>query len=288
MTHLEMSKLLSRRQFGFRPGLSTVDAIGTLIDDVGLSLNNHHLTIATFIDLKKAFDTLDHDILVNRITDLCFHQNTIKWFKSYLSNRSQRTLINNILSDKAPLTTGVPQGSILGPLLFIIYVNSLPDVPQNSKTIMYADDTVIYTPISKSIAPDELAPYQTDLNLIANWCQANKLSINVKKTEIMLLGVSQRHYPKPNCLPTLQLNNQPLTVTESYKYLGLLLTPSLNFNDHMKKIIGTVTGKINTLSYLRKYVTEHTALQIYKTTILPLLEYANIIIPLISTTQQRK
>lgn len=287
MTHLEMNKLISRRQFGFRPGLSMIDAISTLIDDVGLSINNNDLTIATFIDFKKAFDTLDHQLIINRLTELNLHDSIILWFKSYLSNRQQTTLINNIRSTNQPISTGVPQGSILGPLLFIIYVDKLTHIPKNSSILMYADDTVIYTPINKKLNNHTIVNFQADLNRVSAWCYLNRLSINTSKTQVMILGSSKRHtsHPQP---PTLTMNGSPLTNTTKYKYLGLTLTPNLTFEDHTRKAIGLVTSKINSLSYLRKYVGSCTALQIYKTTILPLMEYSNFIYPLVPITLRKK
>lgn len=276
MNHLDSSKLLSRRQFGFRPGLSTVDAITTLVDDVGLYLNNSQLTLATIIDFRNAFDTLDHNLLLKRLAEINLSTDALNWFRSYLSQRSQTTMINGLVSHKAPMKTGVPQGSILGPLLFIIYVNNLPDASTNSKTLMYADDTVVYTPIDKNLPSATLLDYQKDLNDIAKWCYQHKLSINETKTQIMVLGTNSRTKLNPSSLK-LYLNNTLLTCTDTYKYLGVLLNPSLTLTDHINKIFHTVYRKINTLAYPRKTVGQDTSVLIYKTTILPHMEYCNVI-----------
>lgn len=287
MSHLVLNKLLSRRQFGFRPGLSTIDAISTLIDDVGLALNNNQLTIATFIDFKKAFDTLDHKLIIKRLAELNLHSSVLQWFTSYLSNRSQTTLVNNLRSSEEPISTGVPQGSILGPLLFIIYVNKLTSVPTNSSILMYADDTVIYLPIDKKFDQQTLTSFQKDLNDISNWCFNNKLSINIAKTQVMILGSTQRNSKFTSNL-TLTLSNTPLTTVIKYKYLGLTLTPSLTFEEHFRKAVGIVSAKLNTLSHLRQYICTRTLLLIYKTAILPLMEYANIIYSLVPISLRKK
>lgn len=110
LTYLEQHNLLSRWQFGFRPGLSTTDAIATLVDDVGHNLNNRLLTIATFIDFRKAFDTLDHSLIIERISSLNPTHATLSWFRSYLSNRSQLVVLDNFRSESMPIVTGVPGG----------------------------------------------------------------------------------------------------------------------------------------------------------------------------------
>lgn len=279
LDHLEFNKYFSNTQFGFRPGRSTTDAITTLIDDIGINLNNKQLTLATFIDFCKAFDTLNHNILLNRLKTLNFNEKIINWFDSYLSGRQQKTFINNVYSDLKPISTGVPQGSIMGPFLFIIYVNGLTSIAQTAHSIMYADDTVIYTAISKRPTLTEIEAYQLDLNNISNWCKRNKLSVNSQKTKVMILGTNS--HTKNITLPcNIGIDQHDLDITNTYKYLGVLLDSNLLFKEHNQNTIGLTVGKINTLSFLKKYVNHLTLLNVYKTTILPILEYANIITPL--------
>lgn len=177
---------MSVNQFGFFPGRSTI-----LLDDIGLNINNRQLTLATFIDFRKAFDTLDHNIILTRLAALKFHSSALKWFTSYLTNRKQKVLINNIRSNERNLSTGVPQGSVLGPLLFTIYVNSLANIDINSTILMYADDTIIYRAVDKTPSINELNEFQQDLDIVSTWCKDNKLSINAKKTKLMFLGTSR-------------------------------------------------------------------------------------------------
>ena len=124
---------------------STSMALATLLDDLALNLNDNDPPTAVFIDLKKAFDTLNHEILLNKLTSHGIVGKPLLWIKDYLTNRQQCVIANGTKSDTAPITTGVPQGSILGPLLFILYINDLPLHLENVCTQLYADDTIIYT-----------------------------------------------------------------------------------------------------------------------------------------------
>lgn len=280
INHLNQINYLVADQYGFRPGLSMTDAIATLTDQAGNNLNNNKLTLATFIDFRKAFDTLDHSILIQRLTDLNLKRNVLNWFKSYLSDRQQLTIANNIQSAVKPIVTGVPQGSILGPLLFIIYVNGLTSTIKTAKAIMYADDTVVHMAISKKPTIQEIKIYQTELNKICDWCNNNKLSINAAKTKIMILGTNRR--TKNVILPTeLTINEIPLEITDKYKYLGVTINSQLTFAEHISTCVGIAAGKIRTLTFLKNYIDYKLLIRIYKTSILPILEYANIIDPLI-------
>ncbi|CAB4023985.1 Hypothetical predicted protein, partial [Paramuricea clavata] len=133
-----------RKQFGFRPKYSTTTALSNFADEVLLNMEQGNLCGAVFLDLAKAFDTVDHCILLSKLSAIGVSPSSIKWFESYLSNRKQRTSCGNELSDALSVTVGVPQGSILGPLLFVVYINNLPDAVINSEVTLYADDTVLY------------------------------------------------------------------------------------------------------------------------------------------------
>ena len=175
------NSLLSPYQSGFCTNHSTQLAITFLTDKICGHKDKGLLTVAVFHDLKKAFDTVPHDGLLNKLFRYGIQDQPLSWFESYLTNRTQSVSIENHLSSAANISSGVPQGSVLGPLLFIIYINDLPLAVGLSSVMLYADDTVIFSAAS-SIDQLQLN-LSLDLNVVSNWLTANGLFLKLKKTE---------------------------------------------------------------------------------------------------------
>ena len=178
---LETHTLLDPNQGGFRKNNSTINSIANYIDNIYESINEKKLSLSVYIDFSKAFDIVNHTILKQKLHHLGVKNNTLLWVDSYLQNRKQCTMINNVYSSYKTIQCGVPQGSTLGPLLFLIYINDLRNCLKSSKSYLYADDTVL---VESCI--DIYTSYlnlQSDLDNIANWCKGNKLTINIKKKQ---------------------------------------------------------------------------------------------------------
>ena len=174
--YLENNTLLNDCQGGFRHGISTINKIAELTDDIYKAMDSKETTVAVFIDFKKAFDTVNHAILLSKLRHMGVRDISQHWFQSYLSNRSQLTLANGVLSSAQPVRCGVPQGSTLGPLLFLVYINDLANVITESNLHLFADDTVVYC---SNKDPQRARNYvQGDLQGIAQWCCNNKITIN--------------------------------------------------------------------------------------------------------------
>ena len=180
-----------------------------------------------------------------------------------------------MVSNEKLITCGEPQGSVLGPLLSIIYINDISNVIHNSKVSLYADDTVIY--MSHSDYENAVSLINTDLASVHTWCDSNKLTINCKKTKYCVYGTRSVVRKGKMLDMEISLNNQILEKVCSYKYLGLILDEHLNYNKHIKEMNKLISHKIYLLSKIRKYITEYACIIIFKTMILSVIEYCDII-----------
>ena len=273
MAYLDHEQLLDNKQGGFRPGHSTVDTIVRFTEDLYQNINNGLTSIAVYIDLRKAFDTVNHILLLNKLRNLGVIGTNLDWIENYLENRTQTTLANNICSQKAAIKCGVPQGSVLGPLLFLIYVNDMKSILQHSKHYLYADDTVIYC--SGDNVEDVVNKLQTDLTRYETWCKGNKLTVNTKKSNFVVYGTKSKVSKVQNV--DLKLNGDMLNRVPFYKYLGVFLDSNLTFNKHVDVSKKLICHKLYLLSKIRKYINEPTSTRIFKTMIAPLIDYGNII-----------
>ena len=187
---------------------------------------------------------------------------------------NQRTLVNNHLSDYVPVNQGIPQGSVLGPLLYIIYSNDISEIIKNSGFTFYADDTVLYSK-KKSLTQASIE-LQEDLNDLADWCTENEIYINLDKTKTMFFGSKVRINNLD--LPEFSIKNCPIERATTYTYLGLKLDEQLTLETHANVLVKRVSDKVYQLKKIRSFVTKKAALMIYKNMILPILEYGDIFI----------
>ena len=271
----ENNNILDDKQGGFRPNHSTCNTTATFIDDIYTAMNNNEILIATYIDAMKAFDTVNHSILLKKAEKYGIAGQVLAWLRNYLNDRSQCTLANNIISTTEPISCGVPQGSVCGPLLFLIYINDLSGVLESCKVSLYADDTVIYV-VHKNLQ-EALIFLQNDLNRLVEWCTDNKEPINSKKTKYCVYGMRANVKRSKSFDTILSLNNTVLDRVSSYKYLGFILDEHLNFNKHISELCNLVTHKLYLLSRIRKFLTTQACITIFKTMVLSVIEYGDVI-----------
>ena len=238
---------------------------------------NNNLTGAIFIDLTKAFDLVNHYLLLDKLYAIGLSRNALLWFNSYLHNRKQCVVIQGSKSDLAVQEHGVPQGSTLGPLLFSIFINDLPSIFSGCNVQLYADDTVIYT--SQSTLPQIQSTLQSNFNNLESWLSANKLLINKTKTNTMLFGTKHNIASKTinqsyniTCLDGTQLHR-----VEHIKYLGLWLNSELSFKCHIDHIVRNFNFSAGVLYRNRKCFTLTIRKKLVLQLILPIMDYADVV-----------
>ena len=215
---LENHNILFQNQFGFQRNNSTVYALAQITEIIKESIDKGKYGCGIFIDLRKAFDTVNHGILLKKLEHNGIRGNMLDWFQSYLSDRKQYVDINGKSSKLLEITCGVPQGSVLGPLLFLRYINDLPNISKILNFYLYADDTNIYY---ESSSLDKLErTVNRELNKLYLWLNVNRLSLNIDKTNFIVFHPYNKPIKKSI---TIKINNKAIIEKEYIKYLGVLV-----------------------------------------------------------------
>ena len=265
--------LLSPNQSGFRRLHSTLSCLLKNTDDWYSGLDLGQLVGLVFIDLKKAFDTVDHDILCEKLQMYGVCQRELSWFRSYLSNRKQFCRVNGVCSGLDDIEVGVPQGSCLGPLLFLIYINDLPQAVKGSTVSMYADDTSLCHQASSMTQLN--GAINNDLAKLDTWLQGNKLSLNVAKTHSMLVTTKQKQNVLKRADQNFELNirGNDLDVVLQTKYLGIEIDSSLDWKEQIKAISTKASRAIAFLKHAKKYLPMETLKTLYTSIVEPHFRY---------------
>ena len=268
-THMASNNQISH-QSGFRPAHSTQDVILKTVEDWKTAIDQGKHVGAVLIDLSKAFDSIDHKILLRKLESYGLQENELKWFENYLQDREQRVLVNSSASKWAAITRGVPQGSILGPLLFVIFVNDLPNVVKSCKIHLYADDTTIYS--SHKLKSEVEKFLNTDLQNISQWIEDNNLKMNIKKTQFISLTNSKKT-GKIN----IQLKGESIKETDSIKYLGVTVDRDLKWNSHISGVKKKASAGIACLRKISPSIPINTRKLLFNALVRPHLDYCSVV-----------
>ena len=245
-----------------------------LIDPWFKNSDEGKINMSISLDLKKAFDTVDHKILLSKLREYGVEGTSHSWFTSYLTNREQFCYSDSSTSSKSSIRCGSPQGSCLGPLLFTIYTYDFENCLKSTVPNMYADDICVN--IASENLNELLTDLKNELESISNWVRINKLSLNTSKSEYMVIG-HRRQLNKVNTdLSDLVLNNEVIKRVDKTKYLGINIDESLNWKEQYKTIKNTLTGGLSSLRKLKNILPQRKLDQVCKALFESHLRYGNI------------
>lgn len=270
--YLNTNILLSNRQSGFRPKHSCVTALLDVSEEIRQSIDNGKISFLVLLDHSKAFDMVDHDVLCFKLrTMFNFSPLSTRLISSYLINRSQSVMINNKTSSVQQVFKGVPQGSILGPLLFTVYVNDLTNQLLYCNIHMYADDVQLYISSTLNNINDCIMKLNTDLDHIYNWANANGLCLNPSKSKCLI--IRKRTMKELPFEPEIILNNQKIEIVSTTKNLGIVFNKTLTWSDHINAATGKTYAMLRTL-WNTQYITPvNIRILLAKTYLIPTLLY---------------
>ena len=262
LVHLRMTSFINRygiikpNQFGFQQNNNTSDTILEFLENVFESFEENNFCLSIYLDFSKAFDTISHEILLRKLEFIGFRGPINLWINSFLSNRSQYVEVGSSISHTLPVTIGVPQGSTLGPLFFILYINDMENALRNMNIIHFADDSTLHVKLPKNC--DITSMVNNELLSINSWLQANRLCLNVDKTKYMIFSIKD----KPPDLG-ISIGRTLIGRTDVHKFLGVHNDDKLNFASHISKLCSKISRGIGMLRRLKSLVPKDVLKQLY-------------------------
>jgi hypothetical protein len=289
--HLRRHDMYARFQSAYRPLHSTETALVRVVNDLLAFVDSGACSLLVCLDLSAAFDTIDHALLLDRLCENIKLSDTVfSWFSSYLSDRFQHVLVNQCFSAETPLLCGVPQGSVLGPVLFSLYTLPLSELI-NSFSVdhhFFADDSELYSkiPVESDAALVAIQNVEECCLAIKSWMNTNKLKLNDQKTEALLCGPPQRRESCPR--QCIQVGGATIPFASSVKSLGVVLDCDLSFDAHISSVVKTCFFHVRALSKIRNYITRQSAITVAVSLILSRLDYCNSLLAGLPQTQIKR
>ena len=266
--HLTDNDLLSDHQHGFTRGRSCTTQLLSTLNDWLNFLENDKPVDAVYLDLQKAFDKVPHQRLLTKLKAYGVSGKVWEWVADFLSGRSQRVCVEGECSDSAPVNSGVPQGSVLGPTLFIYFINDMPDIV-NCMVKIFADDTKAYAAVD---SPDQTNKLQKSIDSLVSWTKDWQIDFNVEKCKVLHLG-------KDNPKHIYNMNGHPLPDDTVEKDLGIYVDTALKFDSHISETVKKGNKLVGMISHYITHKSKDIMIPLYKTLIRPILEYGNVVWP---------
>ena len=266
LSHVESNRIIPDQQHGFLSGRSTSTNLLEAMN-VWIELMQHDIPVdIMYLDYAKAFDTIPHQRLLEKLKSLGIKGNVLKWLEQFLTGRKQRVVVNFTMSEWIEVLSGVPQGTVLGPLLFLLFICDLPDVVSNFISL-FADDAKMY-----GMCQDD--SLQSDLNALVQWTHSNQMSFNTDKCKVMHMG--KKNPFKEYTMVDKYGESEVLECTDVEKDLGVHIDDKLSFNEHITKQVNKANRALGALKHTIKYMDKDSFTCLYKSLIRPHLEYASV------------
>lgn len=267
--YIENNMILNKHQSAFRKGHSCETTLNSSINGWAKEIEDGNVVVVVFLDLKRAFETVDRKRMIMKLNRIGIAENEIKWFEHYLQDRRQKTMFKNKCSDNDIVPIGLPQRTALSVLLFLIYINDIVLAPVNAKVIMFADDTTLTVKAKTVERAMELMT--EDLEKIFNWLNVNKLKLNVDKTKWMIF--TNKNNINTNL--SLTIGGSNIERVNKIKYLGVIINDKLRPDDQVKKCVSKAASKVNMLKRLSNKLTFETRKIVYSTIVQPNFDYCS-------------
>ena len=266
--------MLSERQSGFRPGHSTLTCLTEIVEIILDNIDKGRLIGAIFLDLKRAFDVIPHHLIFQKMSYYGISGVELEWFKSYFLNRQHCVYLQGTTSNYLTVKSGVPQGSILGPLIFCLYVNDICNLQIHPETrvSLYADDTALFNQANdRGVCENNL---QNDFNYVVRWLECNGMCLNATKTKTILFGSKGKI---KNDTISVKYKNDSLESVDSIKYLGVMIDKHLTWSLHVQNVIKKVSKTIACIRRVQHFMSKKNLIMLYYSLILPHFDYCNVV-----------